>query len=260
MSNEREGPTICPFCGDEQFYDLFEVFGDGAWMIETCCATYHEALQADLDYAMTLPPHRRLRFLKPLRNTLADWGFDVRNIVDEDGAARFDHGLEVGTVEWQTARRFVAQHHRHNKAPVGWKYGFGAYRKDTRELVAVVIVGRPVSRVLAEREWLEVTRLCTNPDLGERTFNASSMLYAAAAREAARRRVPRIVTYTLKDEESGASLKASGWTPEHVTEGGSWDTPSRRREDVAPTTPKIRWGKDLNVEPPLQLDLGFAAA
>lgn len=50
----------------------------------------------------------------------------------------------------------------------------------------------------------------------------------------------RLITYTL-DEEGGASLRAGLWRTVHKTTGGSWDRPSRRRNDNAPTTPKTLW-------------------
>jgi len=50
----------------------------------------------------------------------------------------------------------------------------------------------------------------------------------------------RVVTYTL-ESEPGTSLRATGWVPAKLTKGGSWNTPSRPREDNAPTCRKIRW-------------------
>ena len=70
--------------------------------------------------------------------------------------------------------------------------------------------------------------------------DACSFLYGACAREARRRGFERIITYTLASE-SGASVKAAGFRRAAVTAGGSWDTPSRRRTDSAPTGPKQRW-------------------
>lgn len=249
----------CTFCGEPRFFEVLEVWEDGAWMLDACCEEYETSLQEDLDFAMELPAHERIRFLKPLRAELEEWGFGVRNVIDEDGAARLDYGLQVGTVEWETMRSFVARHHEHHPPPVGWKYGHGVYRRDTGELVAVSSVGRPVSAALARKGWLEVNRTCVDRSVGERAFNALSMLYAEAAREAARRGAPRIVTYTL-EEESGGSLRAVGWTPEHTTKAESWHRDGRPREDKAPTCRKTRWGKDLKVAPPVQTTLDLVVA
>lgn len=113
------------------------------------------------------------------------------------------------------------------------------------DLVAVAMVGRPVARMIDGAKVVEVTRLCVNPQLDqELAWNACSMLYAEAAREAKRRGFEKIITYTL-ESESGHALKASGWAIEAKTRGGSWSRPSRARQDVGPTCPKVRWAKVL---------------
>jgi hypothetical protein len=40
---------------------------------------------------------------------------------------------------------------------------------------------------------------------------------------------------------SRARACAAGWHCVGEAGGGSWDTPSRRREDDHPTGPKVRW-------------------
>lgn len=54
-----------------------------------------------------------------------------------------------------------------------------------------------------------------------------------------------LITYTLL-EESGASLRASGFTPTHKTQGGTWHRAARPRQDKAPISRKIRWERGLN--------------
>jgi len=146
---------------------------------------------------------------------------------------------------WQ-ARVFAAvdAHHRHHGAPQGHKFSIAVYNGGLR--VGVAVVGRPVSRQLAATEprTLEVTRVCTWGDAPLR-MNASSKLYAAACRRARELGADKVVTYTLDGVESGASLRASGFTPEHVTRGESWDRPGRHREDKAPTGRKVRWARHL---------------
>jgi len=86
---------------------------------------------------------------------------------------------------------------------------------------------RPVSRCLDDGKTLEVVRLCTDG-----TRNACSFLYSRCARIAKELGYERIITYILMTED-GASLKASGWKLEaENVGGGSWDTPSRRREVI----------------------------
>ena len=112
--------------------------------------------------------------------------------------------LTLTPVSLAEANAFVAQHHRHHKPVTGHKFSIGC-TADGR-LVGVAIVGRPVSRYLDNGLTLEVNRLCTDG-----TKNACSMLYAAAWRAARAMGYEKIITYTL-DTESGASLRAAGWT------------------------------------------------
>lgn len=135
------------------------------------------------------------------------------------------------------AAEYIAAHHRHHRPARGDVFRIGA-EVDER-LVGVVQCGRPAARGLQDGRTLEVTRLCT-----EGHENACSFLYSRAARVAKELGYHRIYTYIL-DSETGASLKASGWKFDGMTRGGSWDTPSRRRSDKAPTCPKQRWVKLL---------------
>ena len=103
------------------------------------------------------------------------------------------------------------------------------------EMVAVVIVGKPVARMLADGWTAEVTRLCST---GAR--NACSLLYAAAWRASRAIGYRRLVTYTLP-EEGGASLRAAGWKLIGAAGGGSWDRAERPRVDTHPLQEKLRW-------------------
>lgn len=132
---------------------------------------------------------------------------------------------------------YINKYHRHHKAPVGYKFAIGAERDKT--LVGIVVVGRPVARNINASEVVEVTRLCT---IGER--NACSFLYAKAARIAREMGYKKIISYILETEE-GTSLKAAGWKYEGLTNGGSWNTKTRPREDKAPICKKQKWSKTL---------------
>jgi hypothetical protein len=68
----------------------------------------------------------------------------------------------------------------------------------------------------------------------------AAFLYGMARRVAQNMGYARLITYTLPSE-GGASLRGAGWRQVAQTKGGSWDTPSRRRTDKAPTCPKWRW-------------------
>lgn len=135
------------------------------------------------------------------------------------------------------AQAYVREHHRHHKPSVGDVFCLGAQSGD--KIVGVVVVGRPVARMLNDGHTLEVTRCCTDG-----TRNACSFLYAAAWRAARDLGWRRLVTYTLP-EEGGTSLRAAGWRLIGEAGGGSWSRPSRARVDTAPTQVKLRWELSL---------------
>jgi hypothetical protein len=92
---------------------------------------------------------------------------------------------------------------------------------------------------------LEVVRLVTDG-----TYNACSILYAAAARAGQAMGYERIQTYIL-DSETGASLRASGWICEGAAGGGQWKhTDGKPRRTDQPTEVKTRWAKTLNSTQP----------
>jgi hypothetical protein len=143
--------------------------------------------------------------------------------------------IELRPTTQAVAFDFIRQHHRHHTVPVGALWWHGVHDEDG-QLVGVAIVGRPVARRLDDGLTVEVTRLCTDG-----TFNACSILYAAARRVAIDKGYRRGITYIL-DSEDGASLKASGWSYLGDTPGRSWSVPSRPRDDKHPLGPKHRYG------------------
>ena len=136
--------------------------------------------------------------------------------------------MKVVPLSLRDANEFVRKHHRHNRPVQGSKFCIGL-EKDA-VLCGVVIVGRPVARKLDNGITAEITRLCTDG-----TRNACSMLYAAARKAAKAMGYERIYTYTLQ-EESGASLRAAGFTLDCDKAGNtaaSWHTrPGRKAEPV----------------------------
>lgn len=133
----------------------------------------------------------------------------------------------------EEANHFVVEHHRHHGAMVGHKFSLGAAEGEA--VVAVVIVGRPVSRALDNGWTLEVNRLCSN---GHR--NACSFLYGASWRATRALGYRRLITYTMP-HEGGASLRAAGWRVVGETPGRSWSVPSRPRVDTHPLQTRLRW-------------------
>ena len=159
--------------------------------------------------------------------------------------------LRLVPTDGKTARRFVAEHHRHSEPPGFWLFVAGVAVVGVDDLVGVAVAGRPKARALCDGYTIEVVRCCT---LGHR--NAPSMLYAAVARAAKALGYRRVVTYTL-ESEPGTSLLACGWRPVGTTRDRNWHTPSRPRLDAdlfgASRTPdgrKIRWERRLDEEAP----------
>ncbi|HBI8193468.1 TPA: hypothetical protein K8297_004922, partial [Escherichia coli] len=110
--------------------------------------------------------------------------------------------MVISPITLKAAQEFIAQHHRHNKPPVGHKFSIGL-RNNAGELIGVATAGRPVARHFDDGLTLEVNRTCTT---GER--NANSALYGAIWRAAKAMGYQRCITYTQADE-SGASLRAA---------------------------------------------------
>jgi hypothetical protein len=146
------------------------------------------------------------------------------------------------------AKRFVAEHHRHNQPPVGWQFGVGL-SNGTDQLRGVAIAGRPVNINLADGETVEITRVCT---VGDK--NANSMMYAALCRAAKALGYQRAITYTL-ESESGESLRAAGFVPvARVKAGRHWSSQGRARYDatiwgdpILPAEDRIRWERTWGV-------------
>ena len=216
--------------------------------LETCCAaTYDEAvewLQSPEDGA------RLLKALDVERLTSRS----LRRVVDVDFAAKLDWHLDVRPISLAAAKDFNRRHHDHAPAPMaGWRFGGAIWNGDT--MLGIVMVGRPASRVLQARDagLVEVNRLCldrgTPRDL---RWKAASSLYRWAGHQAALRGYTRIQTYTLRDDESGMSLRYARWKPVGESKGGTWDTPSRPRKTYSgPTGRKIRWERKLSPTLPL---------
>jgi hypothetical protein len=131
------------------------------------------------------------------------------------------------------ARAWVSRHHRHHGAPVGGLFAIGASLGGT--LIGVVIVGRPIARLLDDDFSAEVTRLCTDG-----SKNACSLLYGAAWRACRAMGYRRLITYILATEP-GTSLRTAGFRVVGKTKAESWSRQTRPRVDMAPHQAKLRW-------------------
>lgn len=143
--------------------------------------------------------------------------------------------LQLQPINQDEAFAFVNTYHRHHKAPTGCKFAIAV--NDGEKVVGVIIVGRPVSRVIQAKEPLtcEVTRNCTDG-----TPHVASKLYAAAWRAARAMGYTRMITYTLATEP-GTSLIACGFKELYKTTGKSWNVPSRQRVDKHTLGQKTLW-------------------
>lgn len=159
--------------------------------------------------------------------------------------------MSLVPLTFEEACVFVSRHHRHNAAPRGHKFSIGAAIGD--EMIGVVMLGRPVSRMLQDGKTLEITRLCTDSIArptgrmnrkGEPTFlNPCSFLYGAARRAAFALGWKKLITYIGKSEP-GTSLIAAGFRIVAETDGRSWTTPSRPRVDNHEIQDRFRFEVD----------------
>ena len=154
-------------------------------------------------------------------------------------------GAEIVPLTLAQARRYVADHHRHNEPPIGHRFSIGLQRDGV--LVGCVVAGHPQARKADDGRTIELLRLTTEGDR-----NACSRLYSAACRAAFAMGYLRVITYTLQ-EEPGTSLLASGFHVDRTTPGGEWKhTAGPRAAEMPrlwdppkmPTGPKIRWQRD----------------
>lgn len=161
-------------------------------------------------------------------------------------AANRREAMKVVPITLRAARAFIAEHHRHNMPPKGWRFGVGLDMNG--ELMGVATAGQPVSRVLNDGVTLEVTRVCT---VGHK--NASTMLYGAVCRAAKAMGYERVITYTL-DTEPGVSLRAAGFSEVGRGKGSrSWASKTNGGRFEAtlwgkrliPEEDRIRWERRL---------------
>jgi len=228
----------CDYCGAIEPVDLLEVWGR-EFQLETCC----EAMQEAISEAVSTGSRDGW-----IRSIFEKYGIPCRSIVapESDITLKIDFGLRLTPIDLATTKAFIEEHHAHHKPSLSWRWGHAVANGE--DIVGVCMVGRPVARMIDSRTTVEVTRMCTRRDLPrEFAWNACSMLYGAAAREARRRRFAKIITYIL-DNEEGTTLRAAGWRCEAKTKGGSWNRRSRWRLDKAPTGRKWRYGKVLDAK------------
>jgi hypothetical protein len=237
VTNPREE---CLFCGAEEHVELFELWSDHRFLIETCCDGLHESLVREMaddpDWARALL--RRL-------GVEAYSGHTLRRNADDGGCGMLlDWQLRIRPVTFAAARTFIDRHHTHCRSPRCWRFGAAVWNGMT--LVGVALTGNPVARGFVGRGILEVNRLCIRRDIpAALRWNAASMLLGQAARTAEQQGWSRIITYTRADELA-TSMAAAGWIREADIRGRGWHGGTRQRTNRNAWIDKTRWGKQLH--------------
>lgn len=247
MSTATLELDLCQYCWEPPDIDVLEYYPENRSFTLTACCELQ--LQDAYDALAEVASDRKYFN----RWVLEHLGIKTRQLIDDpalgalygSGGFVLDYGLRLGDVRQKVAKEFCRKHHRHNrtadghKPPVGWRWGHGLYNGD--ELIAVAMVGRAVARALDPKTVVEVNRVCVSSDAGRLGWNACSMLYGAAAKEARKRGFSRVITYT-HETEPGTTLKAAGWIQTGRVKGRSWNTKSRPRDDKhLQIVDKIRW-------------------
>ncbi len=148
----------CPFCGGPALCEIAEVWSSREFQLDTCCHDMHAAATELLNDE----PKGAAAWMSGLLEQVLPGQSRVRRLAEEGGSLRLDFQLELEPVTLREVREFVGAHHRHCKAPRGWRFGAAVVngRGPLRELVGVVSVGRPVARMLDQTRIVEVNRLC----------------------------------------------------------------------------------------------------
>lgn len=239
----------CPYCGELAYLDVSEVLIATREMnLEACCEWN---LTGWIESIRAFSRRERRQWM------LEATGLVVDDVLTEDGLLHWTlhYGLEIGKITFPVAKEFIRWHHRHCDPPHGWKYGAALFNGN--EMVAVMTAGRPGSRHLDAQGCMEITRVCVKELVPHGLVaNACSILYGYACREAFAQGYQRVVTYTKKGE-SGVSLRAAGFVPVAVSQGGEWDRRDRPRRPGRNTVEKVRWERWKGYVPPVQKSFPF---
>tara|TARA_B100000965_G_C19540026_1_gene735120 strand:- start:81 stop:848 length:768 start_codon:yes stop_codon:yes gene_type:complete len=138
----------------------------------------------------------------------------------------------------------IARFHRHAGPVTGAKMAYAAWDRDRCGFAGCIVLGRPVSRILDDGVTLEVNRLAVDP---EDTPNLCSQMMGTAARVVFKHRLAcQLVTYTIAHgSETGASLRAAGWTldVDEPLRPRRWNTRPGREASAVTPAPRLRWRK-----------------
>ena len=159
--------------------------------------------------------------------------------------------FEAYPLPLKQAKRFISEHHSHNKAPSFHIFSIGVKYKG--QPVGVGCVSMPTARALMDGYSCEITRLCVSDDAPK---NACSFLYGRLCRAAFAMGYQRIYTYSLESERA-SSIKASGFKIDGFSKRRKQNGHAKRRDSIQtrllgnsfyPIESKVRWIRRAGVE------------
>lgn len=150
----------------------------------------------------------------------------------------------ISPITVRAAIAWCRQVHRHLPDVQGGLFATSVCTEDG--IAAVGIAGHP-PRVWMGTGRIVISRVAAREDLptvGEHAAPACTMIYGSLCRAARALGYREAWTYTLPGE-SGASLRAAGFTDMGETRGEEWDRPSRARRAAINPNKKRRWMRAL---------------
>lgn len=151
----------------------------------------------------------------------------------------------VAPITVKAARQWVRDVHRDLPSIQGGLFAV-AVEMDGKRVAAGIAVNPP--RVWQGTGRIVIGRVAAIPGLepvGNHAAPACTMIYGSLCRAAKALGYSEAWTYTLPGE-SGASLRAAGFTYMGETKGGEWDRPSRPRSKSVRSEKKGRWMRQLS--------------
>ena len=205
----------CPYCMSADTITIDDIYDMENYVSIFCCDQLRHDVMNDLYTKVNI------------KESLSEYIPNIRR-VSRTTNYQIDYKISVKEIEFKVLKEFVTKYHRHNKAPVGWKFGFGAYNGN--DLVAVLSAGRPVARAYNNKPILEVNRLCVNDQIDKwKVFNACSKLYSSAVKKAKKMGYKKVITY-IRADENGSSLRASNFKKEAHVRGRPYIRNGVKRE------------------------------
>jgi hypothetical protein len=149
--------------------------------------------------------------------------------------------MKIVPITVKAALVYVRSTHRHLPELQGGLFA-AAVADASGSIRGVAVFGNPPARV-----WQGTGRGCITRVATDGAENACSMLYGALCRAAKALGYREVWTYTLP-EESGTSLRSSGFCDMGLTSGGEWSRSSRSRGSARRPDSKRRWVRVLSVD------------